>query len=587
MTTFIFYVNIYFLPCSLDEAQRNPGYRAELSKAPALWHHACMDTSSSNKKTPVTIALAQLDMTVGDIEGNTQKIIHYAHEARDRLHADLVVFPELAICGYPPEDLLFRDDFHQAIEAALQTILTAVNDIDIIVGHPLKTPRGIFNAASYIRQGKIIATYSKQELPNYGVFDEKRYFTAGTQATLVEFHGFNIALTICEDLWHEKVTKQAKQAGADLIISINASPFDREKIALRQATIKQHISTYHIPTLYVATVGGQDDLVFDGGSFAMNAHGQIMLQAPYFKEALVSVSLDKHGEPYLGEIESTPDADAAMYQALVLAVKDYARKNGFTSALLGLSGGIDSALVACIAADALGAANVHARLLPSRYTANMSNEDSVELCQNLGIPYSEISIEPTFQAFTASLSKEFQGLPPDITEENLQARCRGTLLMAISNKKGSLLLATSNKSETAVGYATLYGDMAGGFSVIKDIYKTEVYRLAAYRNQLSPVIPLRIIERAPSAELAPDQKDEDSLPPYSVLDPLLKAFLEQDASLQDLVAQGFDEATVRRVLKMISRSEYKRQQAAPGPKISVRAFHKERRYPISCKFNGG
>lgn len=529
-----------------------------------------------------TIIMAQLNFTVGDITGNTQKIIAAAEQAKNQYQADLIVYPELSICGYPPEDLVYRHDFIAANNAAVEHVLKTITGIDYIIGHLDKTDTGLYNASSYIRNGKILATYHKQELPNYGVFDEKRYYQAGNQACIVELKGHKIALTICEDLWLKNVAQQAKQAGADVIISMNASPYDNHKNHGRYATIAQRAQATQLPIIYVANVGGQDDLIYDGGSFAVDSQGHVKVQAPSFKEALVPIQLNEQHQPLPGLLAHTPDYYEAMYEALKIGLADYVKKNGFKSIVLGLSGGIDSALVLCVAVDALGPEKVHAVMLPSRYSAEISRSDALALCENTGVSHSMISIEPMFQAFTTGLAEEFEGLPADITEENLQARCRGNILMAISNKKGALLLSTGNKSEMAVGYCTLYGDMAGGYALIKDVFKMDVYALCAYRNALSPVIPQRIIDRPPSAELAPNQADQDTLPPYAILDAILRAYLEQDESVDDLVRQGYDKTVIERVIKLVMRSEHKRRQAAPGPKISQRAFARERRYPITC-----
>jgi NAD+ synthase (glutamine-hydrolysing) len=537
---------------------------------------------NTNTKQPLIIAIAQLNLTVGDIDGNTDKIIAAAHHAKNYFQADLIVYPELTICGYPPEDLVYRHDFLAANNAALNRIKQEVTDIDLIVGHLHKNADELYNAASYIHQGQQLAIYYKQELPNYGVFDEKRYYQRGHQPCIIDIKGHRLALTICEDLWLPHVAKQAKTAGADIIITINASPYHSEKSDERQYTISKRVEENSLPIIYVANVGGQDDLIYDGGSFAIDNNSTIKVQAPYFEEAIIPVQIDVNHQPIQGSIAPTPTRYEEIYKALVTGLRDYVNKNGFRGVVLGVSGGIDSALVLAIAVDALGADRVHAALLPSRYTAAMSIDDGIALCQNLQVKYSTISIEPTFEAFKTSLAQEFSGLKADTTEENLQARCRASLLMAISNKKGAMLLSTGNKSEIAVGYCTLYGDMAGGYALIKDIFKTDVYALSLYRNSVNPVIPQRIIDRPPTAELAPDQTDQDTLPPYPVLDAILHGYLELDESVDDLIQRGYDKTTIERVIHMINRNEYKRRQAAPGPKISRRAFARERRYPITC-----
>ncbi|MFN7097242.1 MAG: NAD+ synthase [Gammaproteobacteria bacterium] len=528
------------------------------------------------------MAMAQLNLTVGDFNGNANKIIAAAKQAKTKYQADLVVYPELTVCGYPPEDLVYRHDVIIANNQALAYIQSAVTDIDLLIGHLEQTSSGLYNAVSYIHNGQKITTYYKQELPNYGVFDEKRYYQPGQQAQIINIKGHRIALGICEDLWHTTVAKQAKTAGADVIISPNASPFDEKKIVQRQEIIRQRVAENKLPIIYVANVGGQDDLIFDGGSFAMDSQGNIQVQAPYFTEAVVPVQINAAHQPEPGEIAPTPSHYEAIYRALVIGLRDYVNKNGFNSVVLGVSGGIDSALVLCLAVDALGADRVYAGLLPSQFTSNMSVEDALALCHNLNVKHCIISIEPAFDAFKQSLAQEFSGLQNDTTEENLQARCRANLLMAISNKKGAMLLSTGNKSEVAVGYCTLYGDMAGGYALIKDIFKMDVYALSHYRNTISPVIPQRIIDRPPTAELAPNQTDQDTLPPYPVLDAILKAYLEDDKSVDDLIQHGYDKIVVERVIHMVKRNEYKRRQAAPGPKISKRAFARERRYPITC-----
>jgi NAD+ synthase (glutamine-hydrolysing) len=537
-------------------------------------------------ETTLQLVMAQINFCVGDIAGNTEKIIQIAQSAHQQLAAEVVIFPELALTGYPPEDLLLRPDFHLQIEKALQTLCEHTAGIDLIVGYPHLKQGQLYNAAAYLQQGRIIATYHKQELPNYGVFDEKRYFTAGDGPIIIEKNGFRLALAICEDLWHTTVTAQAKAAAADVIISINASPFDMRKPKQRDEILRQRCQESALPILYVHGIGGQDELVFDGRSLAMNAEGTVMVQGPSFEEALLPVTLHKQQTVRMaaGSIVPETSLEETIYRALVLAVKDYVHKNSFSGALLGLSGGIDSALTLTIAVDALGPHRVEAILLPSRHTSAMSIEDAEILATNLKVAHRSISIEPAYETFLKSLSAEFTGYPIDKTEENLQARCRGVLLMAISNKKGSLLLTTGNKSEMAVGYATLYGDMAGGFAVIKDIPKTWVYRLAHFRNSISPVIPQRIIDRPPTAELAPNQTDQDTLPPYDELDDILQLYVEQDRSLHDIVATGHQEDTVKRVLQMVDRAEHKRRQAPPGPRITSRAFGRERRYPITSRY---
>jgi len=535
---------------------------------------------------PLRITLAQLNFLVGDIEGNAQKIISAILAARTTQHADLIVFPELALTGYPPEDLLYRSDLYERIDAVLPEICKQATDIAIILGYPAKTPTGCYNRAAFIQDQKITHIYDKQKLPNYNVFDEMRYFKAGpAKACVIELKNKKIALTICEDLWFPEAMQQATAAGADLMLSINASPFAKDKAELRESVMNTRVQESGIPLLYLNTVGGQDELVFDGGSMVLDATGKLIQQAAFFEEQLLSVDIDA----LLDNNSKTPIFDATpeeekIYDALVLGLRDYIEKNQFPRAVLGLSGGIDSALTLAIAVDAIGKDRVSAILMPSRYTADISNSDAKLQADNMGVSYEMLSIEPIFEAFLKTLQPVFQHLPPDITEENLQARCRGTLLMAISNKKQAIVLATGNKSEMAVGYSTLYGDMVGGFCVLKDVFKTMVYKLAIYRNNVSPVIPERVITRAPSAELAPGQTDQDTLPPYPMLDAILERYIERDESLQTIIAAGFDASIVRRVAQMVDRSEYKRRQSAPGIRITERAFGKDRRYPITSGF---
>jgi NAD+ synthase (glutamine-hydrolysing) len=534
------------------------------------------------------IALAQVNLTVGDLAGNGAKIVAYALRARDELKADAVVFPELALTGYPPEDLLLRPGFLEKADAMLAQVAREVPGIDLIVGHPQRAG-GLFNAASLLREGAVAATYHKHHLPNYGVFDERRYFVAGDAPCVVNICGVNVGITVCEDLWFPGPVERAAAAGAQVVVNLNASPFHLNKFEERTEAARQRVAATKVPLLYVNLVGGQDELVFDGESFVMDADGSVVQRAPSFEEGLHLVTLTADN----GRVEPVPVPgwppradDENAYRALVLAVHDYVNKNGFGGVVLGLSGGIDSALTLAVAVDALGASKTEAVMLPSRYTSQMSLDDARAEAEALGVGYSEVSIEPAFEAFKASLAEEFAGLAADVTEENMQARCRGVLLMAISNKKGKIVLTTGNKSEMAVGYATLYGDMAGGFDVLKDVPKTLVYRLAAWRNGRGAVIPQRVIDRPPSAELAPDQKDTDSLPPYEVLDPILERYVERDESPEQIVAAGFDEATVRRVVRLVDRNEYKRRQAPPGPRVTRRAFGRDRRYPITNGFKG-
>ncbi|MEW5790095.1 MAG: NAD+ synthase [Pseudomonadota bacterium] len=536
------------------------------------------------------IALAQLNLTVGDLQGNCARLRAAAEEALAR-GADFMVTPELALTGYPPEDLLLRPDFLRAAEAALHDLARQLPPIPVIVGHPQRQNDRLYNAASLLQEGAVRASYHKHCLPNYAVFDEKRYFTAGAQPCVVRIGRAAVGITICEDGWCGAAPlAAAKAAGAELIVNLNASPYHMDKQLLREDVIGQRARETGLPIVYVNLVGGQDELVFDGGSFVMSADGLVTQRAPACAEGLYLAEFEAQDgrlAPRPGPLTPIAPLERQVYEVLKLGVRDYVDKNGFPGVVLGLSGGVDSALTLAIAADALGAARVEAVMMPSPYTAAMSLEDARAEAEALGIGYSEIPIRGVFEAFKTTLAAEFAAFPKrpgDVTEENLQARIRGNLLMAVSNRKGYLVLTTGNKSEMAVGYATLYGDMAGGFAVIKDVPKTLVYRLSRYRNQLGQVIPERVLTRPPSAELAPDQKDTDSLPPYEQLDPIIEAYVEQDRAAADIVRMGYPEDMVRRVIRMIDRNEYKRRQAAPGVRISPRAFGKDRRYPITNRY---
>jgi len=533
------------------------------------------------------IVMAQLNMLVGDIEGNAAKVIAAAERARDEFAADAIVFPELTLTGYPPEDLLLRPGLHTRVLAALEQINLKLRDIDIILGHPHAAAGGLYNAASLLRADTTEATYHKQHLPNYSVFDEKRYFAAGSEPCVVAIKGVPVGLTVCEDIWQPGSVKQAVDAGAKLIVNINASPFHIDKGREREQAVRERVTEGKVPVFYVNLVGGQDELVFDGGSFVMDAEGNVTQQAPTFEEGLYPADFDIAG----GAVIPTPatcaaplSAEASVYNALVLGVRDYVEKNGFPGVVLGLSGGIDSALTLAVAVDAIGAERVEAVMMPSRYTADLSLSGAQEEAEVLGVDYRVIPIEPAFNVFLDSLSAEFAGRKVDTTEENIQARCRGIILMAISNKKGKMVLTTGNKSEMAVGYATLYGDMAGGFAALKDVPKTLVFRLARYRNTVSPAIPEAVISRPPSAELAADQQDSDSLPAYEELDAILQLYVEEDRCREEIVAAGYDEAVVRRVIRLVDLNEYKRRQAPPGVRITRRAFGRDRRYPITSGF---
>ena len=532
------------------------------------------------------IVLGQVNLLVGDVSGNVAKMISAAQRARDELAAHAVVFPELALTGYPPEDLLLRADLTNRVEAGLGELMGTTRGIDVIVGYPRRQHGRLYNAAVLLRDGRFTASYYKHCLPNYLVFDEKRYFAEGREPCVIDIRGVPVGLTVCEDIWEGWPVDEAVRVGARLIVNINASPYHRNKHKERFAVVSEAARRNGVPVLYVNLVGGQDELVFDGDSFVVDADGAITQRAPAFEEDLALVELQADGVvcPIPGPCALELPEEQSVYSALVLGVRDYVNKNGFPGVVIGLSGGIDSALTLCIAVDALGAERVEAVMMPSRFTAAMSLEDAQAQARALGVKYSVIPIEPMFQAFLAALKDEFAGRPRNTTEENIQARVRGTVLMAISNKTGWMVLTTGNKSEMAVGYATLYGDMAGGFGAIKDVPKTLVYRLAHYRNAIAPVIPRRVFERPPSAELAPDQKDTDSLPPYEVLDPILERYVERDESAEDIIAAGFDAPTVERVLRMVDRNEYKRRQAPPGVRITPRAFGRDRRYPITSGY---
>jgi NAD+ synthase (glutamine-hydrolysing) len=528
--------------------------------------------------------MGQLNLLVGDIRGNVDQIIESARTAHDQLNADLIVYPELTLTGYPPEDLLLRPGLYSEVERGLSRIQKAAIDMDIVVGYPLMENGIRYNAASVIRTGELLATYRKQCLPNYTVFDEKRYFTAGIDPCVFDINGLQVALTICEDVWEPGPVGQAVEHGAQLVLNLNASPFHLNKWREREQLLGERASSNNVPVIYVNLVGGQDELVFDGNSFVVDRNGSLTHKSVAYEPKLVCVDIDEKGNPIPGEILADAADDESVYGALVLGVHDYVEKNGFPGVVIGLSGGVDSALTLAIAVDALGADRVEAVMMPSRYTREISVEDASAEAETLGVKYSVIPIKDMFQSFEQALADRFQGLPADATEENLQARIRGMLLMAISNKTGKMVLTTGNKSEMAVGYATLYGDMAGGFAAIKDVPKTMVYHLARYRNSLGQVIPERVLDRAPSAELAPDQEDTDSLPSYEVLDAILEDYIEQDASAEDIIAEGYDAETVRRVILMVNRNEYKRRQAAPGVRVTPRAFGRDRRYPITSGY---
>jgi NAD+ synthase (glutamine-hydrolysing) len=536
------------------------------------------------------IALGQLDMLVGDVAGNSQKIVAAAERACRELETDLLVLPELTLSGYPPEDLLFHRGFRVAIDKGMATLRTARASCGFLVGFPEYAGTQIFNSAALIEAGEIRATHRKSCLPNYKVFDEKRYFKAGGQPTVVDYRGFRVGVLVCEDIWEPEPAQMARAAGAEMFVVLNASPYEIHKQRNREDIVGRCVKELGLPVVYVNMLGGQDELVFDGNSFVMDGAGRIVMRAPPFEEGLYPIEFERVGgvvrpvaanvAPELGDAES-------VYRALVMGVRDYVGKHGFTGVVMGLSGGIDSALTLAIAVDALGKDKVHAVMMPSPYTSQMSLDDARGQAEVLGVKYSVLPIGEMMKATEATLAQEFAGRKPDTTEENIQSRCRMLLLMGISNKTGKMLLTTGNKSEMAVGYATLYGDMAGGFAPIKDCSKLLVYRLAEYRNSVdprTPVIPRRVIERPPSAELRPDQKDSDSLPPYEILDPILESFIEDDLSVDEICAKGFERATVVRVLDLVKRNEYKRRQAPPGVRVSRRAFGRDWRYPITSGY---
>ncbi|TVP80918.1 NAD+ synthase [Thioalkalivibrio sp.] len=562
---------------------------------------------------PMRVALVQMNPVVGALGRNARMILDATERARAR-GAALVVCPELAITGYPPEDLLLRPRFLADAAAEIEWLAARVQGIDLILGAPVATPEGVINAALLLREGRVQAQYAKHTLPNYSVFDEQRYFHHGTDASVIEVAGLRIGLTVCEDIWRPEPAALAVEAGAELILNLNASPYHRGKASERETVVRERVRETGCPVIYLNMVGGQDELVFDGRSFMVAADGVAQPLLPAWIAGLAFIDVERQADGGLrlreadAELEhpqpdsllwgddeegaaaepAVPDPEALdMYRALMVGIRDYVRKNNFSGVLFGLSGGIDSSLTAALAVDALGPDAVEAVMMPYRYTASMSIEDARQQAVLLGIDYRELAIEPMVEAFKAGLLESFPDQshdPGDLTEQNLQARCRGVLLMALSNRTGRLLLATGNKSEMAVGYATLYGDMAGGFAPLRDVTKQWVYRLARMRNRIGRVIPERVITRPPSAELAPDQEDEHSLPPYPVLDAILEAFVEQEASVDDIVARGFERETVERITRMVFLAEFKRRQAAPGVRVSARAFGRDRRYPITSGY---
>jgi len=533
----------------------------------------------------VRVAVAQINCTVGDLQGNVRKIAQFAERAAS-VGADVLVTSELALSGYPPEDLLLRRAFYEACDEALMGLageLAQYRDLHVLVGHPLAREGQRFNAASLLRQGVVLGTYCKHDLPNYDVFDEQRYFTPDNRPFVFEVNGTRFGVNICEDTWYSYAPECARAAGAEVLLVPNGSPFHLGKQATRLEVMRTHVSLNGLALVYVNQVGGQDELVFDGASFVLDVHGVLAAVAPQFEEHLLVVDFD--GPTPRPQTCATPaPIEAQVYAALTLGVRDYLDKNGFPGAIVGLSGGVDSALTLAVACDALGPERVRAVMMPSQFTAEMSWLDARELARNLGVAYEELPIKPAFDAVLAALAPPFRGAPWDATEENIQARIRGMLLMGLSNKSGSIVLTTGNKSEMAVGYCTLYGDMAGGFAVIKDLLKTLVYSVARYRNARSPVIPERIFTRAPSAELRADQTDQDSLPPYETLDAIIELYMEQGASIEEIVAGGLPPAEVRRVVGMIRSSEYKRRQSPVGIRITHRGFGRDWRYPITNRF---
>jgi NAD+ synthase (glutamine-hydrolysing) len=533
--------------------------------------------------------MAQLNLVVGDVDGNTSRIVAAANEARDRYQADIVMLPELAVSGYPPEDLLFHSGMRLQVARSLQRLKQEVRGITLIAGYPEYVGTAIFNSAIVILDGEVIANHRKACLPNYRVFDEKRYFTPGTEPTIIEVRGVKVGVLVCEDAWDSAPARQARLAGAQVLLVINASPYEVDKQTQReQQVIRERVRESGVPVVFVNLIGGQDELVFDGNSFVMDANGVVTQRAPAFTEGMYVVDLAQDAlgavSPIPAQVVPLQGQEESVYGALVQGTRDYVTKHGFPGVVMGLSGGIDSALTLVIAVDALGADRVHSVAMPSRFTSQMSKDDAALQARLLHVKHSEISIEGMFEATLAALKDEFSGRAPDTAEENIQSRCRGVLLMGISNKTGKMLLTTGNKSEMAVGYATLYGDMAGGFAPIKDCSKQLVYRLCRWRNSQSAVIPSRVIERPPSAELRFDQKDTDSLPPYEILDPILEAFIEEDLSVDQISARGFDRATVGRILDLVKRNEYKRRQAPPGVRVSGRAFGRDWRYPITSGY---
>jgi NAD+ synthase (glutamine-hydrolysing) len=554
-----------------------------------------------------SIALAQVNFKVGDIDGNLQLIANSVADAKQQYEkqqhektpheqsddALMLVFSELALIGYPPEDLLLRPSLQHRIESALQQVAKLSSGMAIVVGYPWHEGGQLFNMAGVWSDGKQIAQYAKRCLPNYQVFDEQRYFTAGDETCVFEWQGHKVGLTVCEDIWHDQPVTESKAAGAELIININASPFHTGKLQQRHELLANHAKRHQLPIVYVNQIGGQDELVFDGASFVVDATGKLIASLPQHESIVGLVNFDERLAVKTPVVAVEKAELASIYDTLVLGVRDYIEKNRFKGIVLGLSGGIDSALTLAIAVDAIGKDRVEAVMMPFKYTSSMSMEDAKLEADALGVSYKVLPIEPMYDAFIHALKDEFAGLAPDTTEENLQARCRGVMLMAISNKKGSMVLTTGNKSEMAVGYATLYGDMVGGYSALKDVYKTIVFQLSRYRNEVAAsqneaeIIPERVITRPPSAELAPDQIDEDSLPPYDILDQILEYYIEGDLSVDAIIAKGFASEEVKRITRLVDLSEYKRRQAPVGVRMTARGFGRDRRYPITNGWKAG
>lgn len=530
----------------------------------------------------MTFAIIQTNFWVGDIVGNVKKMHALTLDAKAR-GADIVIFPELALVGYPPEDLLLRPTLGERVREAMAK-LAEIEGIVVILGYPHIDHHGTFNSAAILQDGSQKGFYHKQCLPNYGIFDEQRYFQKGRNQVLFDYKGVTIGLLICEDIWHDEPIQALKQAGADLVIVINASPFEIGKQTARKSLLTQHSSTHHLPIIYVNTVGAQDDIVFDGGSLITQSDGRVAHEGVRFLNQLLMARFDTQNKTFDTQAKAplVLSEESEMYQALVVGLRDYVNRSGFKGVIVGLSGGIDSALTLCIAVDALGSDRVYAVMMPYEYTAQISLEDAEAQAARLNVSYTVCPIHDAVAGLRSALAPLLANSEPDVTEENLQARARGTILMALSNKFGHMVISTGNKSENAVGYSTLYGDMVGGFDVLKDVYKTDVYRLANYRNRLedNPVIPERVITRPPSAELRPNQKDQDSLGDYDTLDNILRMYIDDDLGYKAIVAAGFEPQKVEKILGMVDRSEYKRRQGAIGTKITKKSFGRERRYPL-------